>query len=190
MPRSSRLLVLVVATTALAAFTPAALAQTSTTLTLTGGATTLTLDPATAQVLTDNGIAVAPVRPASASDTGIAFPISGGELDAATLAGQISHRGGLSFTAGGRTLRVTQFVIDTEESVLTARLFRFGPRIPLLDLDLSGITVAPGDGSVVVSGVGATLTPVAARALNLYFSTHLFTGGLPVGTATVDAELG
>lgn len=151
MPRSSRLLVLVVATTAWPS-------------------------PPSARR--------PPPRPASP------FPISAGEVDAATLAGQISHRGGLSFTSGDRTLRVTQFVIDNEESVLSARLFRFGPRIPLLDLDLSGITVTPGDDSVVVSGVGATLTPVAARALNLYFGTHLFTGGLPVGTATVDAELG
>lgn len=190
MSRSSRLTVLVVATLALAALAPAALAQTSTTLTFTGGATTLTLDPGTAQVLTDNGVAVAPVRPASASAAGIAFPISGGAVDAATLAGEISHRGGLEFTAGDRTLRVTQFVIDTEESVLTARLFRFGPRIPLLDLDLSGVTVTPGDGTVQVSGVGATLTPIAARALNLYFQTHLFSGGLPIGTAVVDAELG
>lgn len=182
-----RLSVLAAAMLAVALLAPAALAQ-STVLTLTGGATTLTLDPATAEVLTANGVAVAPVHPAEGTDAGPAFPITGGEVDAATLAGTIDHAGGLAFTAGGRTLTVTDFRIDTTREVLTAKLFGVGPRVPLLRLDLSAVEVEAGDGTVVVSNVGASLTRAGAVALNLYFGVDLFSQGLAIGTATVDAE--
>lgn len=182
-----RLPVLAAAMLAVALLAPAALAQ-STVLPLTGGATTLTLDPATAEVLTANGVAVAPVPPAEGTDAGPAFPITGGEVDAATLAGTIDHAGGLAFTAGGRTLTVTDFRIDTTREVLTAKLFGVGPRVPLLRLDLSAVEVEAGDGTVVVSNVGVSLTRAGAVALNLYFGVDLFSQGLAIGTATVDAE--
>ena len=55
----------------------------------TGGATSLALDPGTAQALTSLGIAAAPAAPATANPDGsLAFPITGGKVDAKTLAGQ------------------------------------------------------------------------------------------------------
>ena len=48
---------------------------------LAGGATTLTLDAGFAKALADNGVAAAPVAPATANEDGsIAFPITGGSL--------------------------------------------------------------------------------------------------------------
>ena len=58
---------------------------------LKGGSTSLKLDPAVAKVLTDNGVAVAPVKPAKVKKGAIAFPITGGELNTKTAAGTIRH---------------------------------------------------------------------------------------------------
>jgi hypothetical protein len=42
---------------------------------------------------------------------------------------------------------------------------------------------------VVVSNVSATLDATTVKALNSYFSTRLFTKGLPIGTAKVNAAV-
>ncbi len=185
---------LVVGLMMMLAAAPAALASTAahpaaTAVVLDGGATTLALDPGTAAALTANGISVRPVFPASAGPEGVAFPISRGELDTATLAGTIRHRGGLAFTDGTTTVKVTRFVIDTSTGVLTARVGRFGPSLPLLTLDASGATVDITPERVTLAGVDAALTAEAAAALNAAFGTELFAEGIPVGTATVSATV-
>ena len=70
------------------------------TVELTGGATTVTLDPGAANALQSLGIAAAPIG----SDS-LAFPITGGKLDAKTFAGTITHSGGIALTKGATTRR-------------------------------------------------------------------------------------
>jgi len=155
---------------------------------LTGGATTLALDPGTAQVLTDNGVSVAPVSEAKVTARGIAFPIQGGLVRAKTLAGQITHSGGLRFSAGGKDLTIRDFTINTRKKTLTAFVDEVGARITVLDLKLGGVKVKATRHHVTISNVKAVLDQGAADALNAYYSTTLFSGGLKVGTATVRAD--
>ncbi len=156
------------------------------TVKVTGGKTVLRLDAGTAGVLTANGVSVAPIAGAYASGKGIAFPITGGKVTTKAV-GTITHRGGLKFTAGKKSLGVQDFVIDTRKGVLTARVSGTKTRVPLLDLDLGDASIKAGDGSLTVKNVHATLTSEAAAALNTTFGVTLFTAGLPVGTATVRA---
>jgi hypothetical protein len=153
-----------------------------------GGATALALDPGTAQALTGLGIAVAPAAPASARPDGsLAFPITRGRVDADTLAGTIRHSGGLTFSRGATAVTVSDFVIDTApDPKLTAEAA--GDRLDLLALDLGGLTRELSGRTVSLGGIGATLAPPAAAALNAAFGTTAFRAGLPIGTATVTAE--
>ena len=105
------------------------------------------------------------------------FPITGGRVDSETVAGTIDHSGGIRFSAGDTKVGVEDFVIDTEDGVLTARVSGTETRIPLLDLDLSDASIDRDDGRVVVSDVRATLTGDAAAALNKTFDTKLFSEG-------------
>lgn len=158
-------------------------------LVLTGGATTLALDPATAGVLTQNGVAVAPVGEAVADSSGISFPIEGGVLDPFLRSGgKINHDGGLTFTAGGKSLTIRDFVINTGTRQLTAFADEANARIPVLDLNVAAVRLAVKRDTVTLSGVKATLTGTAATALNGFFGTSLFTKGLSIGTVTVNAE--
>jgi hypothetical protein len=154
-------------------------------LVLTGESTTLALDEGTAGVLTDNGVEVAPVDPATAGDEGIAFPITGGTVEAESLAGTIEHSGGLVFSAGGTELEVTDFVIDTTEGTLTATAG--GDQIPLLAVDLSTLERSDDMGTIVLEGIGTTLSAEAAVALNDTFEVEIFEEGIPIGTVTVRA---
>jgi hypothetical protein len=154
---------------------------------LHGGRTTLHLDRGTAGVLADNGVSVTAIDEATGGGTRFAFPITGGSVVPSTAAGEIEHVGGLEFAAGDVTLSVEDFVIDTVEGVLTARVTGTQTRVPLLDLDASDARIQDTRNRFVVRGVQATLTDEAAGALNDTFGVDLFSEGLSIGTATVRA---
>ncbi len=166
------------ATTEAAATAPA-------TLTLNGEGTTLVLDPATAGVLADNDITVAPIDPATAGDDGITFPITGGSVEAESLAGTIDHSGGLVFAAGGTELELTDFVIDTAAGTLTATAG--GAQVPILDVDLTGLQRSDDGGTIVLEGITVALGADGAAALNETFGVTLFEEGLAIGDVTVRA---
>jgi hypothetical protein len=153
---------------------------------LGGGATTLTLDRAVAGVLAENGVAVAPVAPASANaDGSIAFPITGGTLGDGSA--RIDHSGGLTFSGGGASLTATDFSVrvDGARGVLVAQVG--GAAVPLLKLDLRDAAVGRAGAATTITGVQAALTKEAAAALNATFSVSLFTKGLKIGTVAVKA---
>lgn len=155
----------------------------------TGGVTMLRLDPGTAKVLAANKITVAPASEARVVPSGIAFPIRGGAINANTARGLITHDGGLTFTAGGKSLTVRDFDVNTVNNRLTGYVDEARARINVLDLYLSHAHVAATSTSLQVSGIGARLDPAAAAALNKYFGTHLFKGGLTIGSARVSASI-
>lgn len=167
------------------ATTEAATTAAPTTLALTGEGTTLTLDAATAGVLTGNDIAVAPLDPATAGDDGITFPITGGSVEAESLAGTIEHSGGLVFTAGGTELELTDFVIDTVAGTLSATAG--GSQVAILDVDPSGLQRSDDMGTIVIDGLTVSLSADGAAALNQTFGVTLFEEGLAIGDVTVRA---
>jgi|1185.fasta_scaffold648370_1 hypothetical protein len=183
MTRLTRTALLVACALLVAAAPAAAKPKSKGSLKLTRGTTTLALDKGAVDALTSLGIAAAPLAPAKAGGTGLAFPITTGRVDAATLAGTIRHTGGLSLTRGATRVELRNFVIDTKRSVLTARAG--SARLAILDLDLSAVKVARRGRKLTVSGVSATLTKGAAAALNGAFATHAFAEGLKLGTAVV-----
>ena len=154
-----------------------------------GGKTTLALNAKTAQVLTDNGISVTPVSEAKVTKAGIAFPIQGGMVKAKTLAGKITHSGGLNFSAGGKDLTIRDFTVNTKSGTLTAYVEQVGKRLTILDLNLAKAKVHLAKKQVTVKNVRATLAKGAAAALNGYYGTTLFKGGLKIGVATVSGKI-
>jgi hypothetical protein len=151
----------------------------------TGGATALTLDPGAAQALASLGISAAPAAPATANTDGsLAFPITGGRVDAKSLAGSITHSGGLTLTKGATAVTVSDFTIETAPAPkLTALLGT--TRFDLATLDLSAARVATSGRTVTVGPVAAKLTKAAADGLNQAFGTTAFAEGLTIGAATV-----
>jgi hypothetical protein len=154
----------------------------------TGGATSLALDPDAAQALAALGVSAAPAAPATANPDGsLAFPITGGKVDAKSLAGSITHSGGLTLSKGATEVTVTEFTIETAPAPkLTALLGT--ARFDLATLDLSAAKVATSGRTVTVGPVTAKLTKAAADALNQAFGTTAFAEGLSIGSATVAAS--
>jgi hypothetical protein len=171
----------------------------SSTLTLVGDKTKLVTDPATTKVLLDNGIVPQPVGKTgfdvpkgSKGSVRYSFPITGGTLDSATLAGTIDHSGGINFvnTNNGSNLLLTDFRIEINaDPGLTAAVGGTSLRVRILDLDLSKAKIIAKGKTIRVKKVGATLTADAAGALNATLGVDFFAEGIRLGTAQVFARV-
>ncbi len=164
--------------------------------TLTGVSTSVDLDPGTLKVLTDNKVMVAPVAPATAAVNGTTttatFPITGGNVSIYPqtalpfIRGKVTHSGGITFSAGDKSLTATDFIVDPGASTLTATVG--GKQVPLLDLDGSKVQVGKdAQGHVLLDGTVAKLSDAAAGALNTTFGVTLFKAGIPLGVVHIVA---
>ncbi len=164
-------------------------------LSLSGATTKVDIDASTAQVLQQHGVTVAPVAPATAAMANgtveVSFPITAGyaaiypQNDLPFVRGTFSHSGGLTFSAGGKSLTATDFVVNPGTSILTATVG--GKSVPLLDLDGSKVQITSDSTGVHLDGTVAKLTTTAADALNSTFGVSLFTKGIPVGVVHLTA---
>jgi hypothetical protein len=179
-------------TAAAPATTAAASDQVNAIAHLTGQGTTVTLDPSTAAALTKLGVKVTPYGTAQAENGGSAvmFPITSGYAEIhgnhnykpGYVVGSIEHAGsGLTFTAGAKSVTVSDFVVDPGNSMLYATVGN-QQAVPLLSLDGTNLKVSMQGGDVVLDGTVAKLTQTAASALNQAFGTSALTPGTPLGT--------
>jgi hypothetical protein len=171
-----------------------------------GGTTAVALDAGFTDALTTLGLTPGVIGGATLDGaTGtVTFPITGGAVtlyDRETgyrpwVQGTLFHEGsGLSLTAGGTTVELTDFTVDPGKP---ARLFGnvsvngqlAVPSAPLFDLN--GSTLEPpttdADGSAVLQGTTVELSPEAAELLNSTFSTDALAGGFVIGVATITVE--
>jgi hypothetical protein len=166
-----------------------------------GGSTAVALDADFVAALGTLGLTPATLGDATLADGSISFPITGGTVtvfDKSSgyrpyVQGTLLHQNsGLSLTAGGTTVELTNFTVDPGTP---ARLFgdvavngqQAAASAPLFDLD--GTTLNPismdAEGNAVLQGTTVKLSPEAAELLNSTFGTDALQGGLVIGIATI-----
>lgn len=168
---------------------------------LSGRTTAVALDAGFVSALESLKVTPGPVGEASISDQGVAsFPITGGEVtyyEPGTVSpyvqGELAHDGsGLSLTAGGKRVELTDFVIDPGASVLTGTVAVDGEvaaeEAPLFFLDgrtLDPLEVNESNGTAILEGTTVKLKAEAAELLNQTFGIQDLQEGLVVGVATI-----
>ena len=166
-----------------------------------GGSTAVALDADFVAALGTLGLTPATVGDATLADGSVSFPITGGTVtvfDTSSgyrpyVQGTLLHQNsGLSLTAGGTTVELTNFTVDPGTP---ARLFgdvavngqQAAASAPLFDLN--GSTLNPismdAEGNAVLQGTTVELSPEAAALLNSTFGTDALAGGLVIGIATI-----
>jgi hypothetical protein len=167
---------------------------------LTGKQTAVKLDAGFVEALTTLKVTPGAVGDGRITEGGSAiFPITGGNVTYYTpgsvspyVQGRIEHAGsGLSLEAGGKTVELTDFVIDPGRSVLTGKVSVDGKvaaeSAPLFFLD--GRTLKPlqakDDGTAVLQGTTVRLKAEAADLLNRTFGIDALEEGLVIGVATI-----
>jgi hypothetical protein len=169
---------------------------------VTGDTTKVTLDAGFVEALTALKVTPGPVGEATISEKGVAtFPITGGNVtyyEPGTVSpfvqGRLDHEGsGLSLEAGGKTVELTDFVIDPGKSVLTGTVTVDGQEAatdaPLFFLD--GSTLEPlrtGEETAVLEGTTVKLKKEAADLLNETFGIQDLQEGLVIGIAKITLD--
>jgi hypothetical protein len=172
---------------------------------LTGKSTAVTLDAGFVDALTQLKLTPSPVGDATISEQGIAsFPITGGNVTyfkpgsvSPYVQGEIDHSGsGLQLKGGGKTVQLTDFVVDPGASVLTGKVTVDGKEAaasaPLFFLD--GRTLKPleakDNGTAVLEGTTVKFKDESAQLLNKTFGVDVLKGGLEVGVAKITVNTG
>jgi hypothetical protein len=167
---------------------------------LDGMRTTLTTDPATTSALFGAGIIPLPIAPSTIAPTSDAarysFPVTGGKVDATTLAGSIRHSGGLLLAqrdgTGWKALSLAKFTINVTGSPNLTAVVNGGKRLAIADLDLGSAQIKKftkaGRAYVSIKNVGVTLNATAMGAVNATFGTAL-PDSVKLGTASVLARV-
>ena len=170
---------------------------------VTGDTTKVTLDAGFVEALTALKVTPGPVGEATISKQGVAsFPITGGNVTyyepgtkSPFVQGRLDHDGaGLSLEAGGKTVELTDFVVDPGKSVLTGTVTVDGQEAatdaPLFFLD--GRTLQPlrtGEETAVLEGTTVKLKKEAADLLNETFGIQDLQEGLVIGVAKITLDV-
>ena len=173
---------------------------------LTGRSTAVTLDGGFVEALTQLKLTPSPIGDAKISEKGVAtFPITGGDVTyyepgsvSPYVQGEIMHDGsGLQLEGGGKTVRLTDFVVDPGASVLTGKVTVDGSvaaeSAPLFFLDgrtLNPLEVNEGNGTAVLAGTTVKFKDESAQLLNETFGVDALKGGLVVGVAKITVNTG
>jgi hypothetical protein len=172
---------------------------------LSGRSTAVALDPGFVDALTKLKLTPSPLGDATISKQGVAsFPITGGNVKyfkpgtvSPFVQGEIDHAGsGLQLKGGGKTVDLTDFVVDPGASVLTGKVTVDGKEAaadaPLFFLD--GRTLKPleskPNGTAVLEGTTVKFKDSSAQLLNDTFGVTALQGGLPVGIAKITVNTG
>jgi hypothetical protein len=166
---------------------------------LSGRQTEVALDAGFVEALGSLELTPAPIGDGRITKDGVAqFPITGGNVTyykpgsvSPFVQGEIDHDGsGLSLTGGGKTVELTDFVVDPGASVLTGKVSVDGEvaadSAPLFFLD--GRTLQPlrtKGSTAVLEGTTVKLKDEAATLLNDTFGTDALAGGLVIGVAKI-----
>jgi len=151
--------------------------------TVIGKSTDIVVNPAVSAALKHAGITVTAIAPATAKPT-LLFPVSGGQIVVATLTGTVDHIGGLTFRHSGKSVTLTNLVINTNTKHLTARVG--GHTMPIFDLNLASPNGTSGPNhTLVASNIKLTVRSRAATALNNGLGVSTFKVGMNFGMATL-----
>lgn len=176
------------------------------TIPISGGVTSVTVNPGVTKALLNNRILpyatdakTSLVWTKQGPTVRYGFPITSDSFVTAggnplTISGgEIAHTGGVRFVnlRNFKALKVSDFDIRLGEGLLYATKVNNQPaEVPVFTVIPT--TLQPtitSDGFAVLTGVRLELTQAAADALNSSLNTTVFTAGLPFGTATVRADI-
>lgn len=165
---------------------------------LTGESTAIALDKGFTDALTSLKLTPGVTGGAKLESGSLIFPITGGNVSVFEpgsvpnyVVGQVQHEGsGLSLTAGGTTVELTNFNVDPGVSRVYGDVAVNGKTVvtSAFLFNLNGSTLEPlkTEGSnAVLTGTQVEISDVAAPLLNDTFKTDAVKPGLLVGIATI-----
>lgn len=129
---------------------------------ISSGTTTLTINKGVAKKLKKLGIKITGTKPGKVKGSKATFAVTGGEIEAPTGSGSITHSGGLKITWGKKSVTLKSFTISTKDKTLDAKVG--GKTIEVATI--AGASVARLGFGDSISAKKLKLTKEAAKSLN------------------------
>jgi hypothetical protein len=154
--------VAIVSAALIAMFVIVPIASAATPNPISSGTTTLTIKSNVMKSLKKAGITITAVKPAKIKGSKATFTVTGGEIEAATGSGSITHSGGLKVKWGKKSVTLKSITVSTKTKSLSAKVG--GKTVKIATL--SGISATRlGFGNSIVAKK-LKLTAAGAKALN------------------------
>jgi hypothetical protein len=129
---------------------------------IASGTTTLTINAKLLKSAKKSGIKITAVKPAKIKGSKATFAVTGGEIEAATGAGTVTHSGGLKITWGKKSVTLKSFTVSTSAKSLSAKIG--GKTVKVASLTgVSATRLGFGNG---ITAKSVKLTKAGANALN------------------------
>jgi hypothetical protein len=152
----------VVASALIAMLAIASVASAATPNPISSGTTTLTINAKLLKSAKQAGIKITAVKPAKIKGSKATFAVTGGEIEATTGAGTITHSGGLKITWGKKSVTLKSFTVSTSGKSLSAKIG--GKTVKVASLaGVSATRLGFGNG---ITAKKVKLTSAGANALN------------------------
>jgi hypothetical protein len=160
--RGRMLPVAIVSAALIAMFVIVPIASAATPNPISSGTTTLTIKSNVVKSLKKAGITITAVKPAKLKGSKATFTVIGGEVEATTGSGTVTHSGGLKIKWGKKSVTLKSFSVNTKSKSLSAKM---GSKTIKL-ATLSGVSSTRlGFGNSIVAKQ-VKLTAAGAKALN------------------------
>jgi hypothetical protein len=154
--------VAVVASALIAMLAIASVASAATPNPISSGTTTLTINAKLLKSAKQAGIKITAVKPAKIKGSKATFAVTGGSIEAATGAGEVTHSGGLKIAWGKKSVTLKSFTVSTSGKSLSAKVG--GKTVKVASLSgVSATRLGFGNG---ITAKKVKLTSAGANALN------------------------
>jgi len=154
--------VAVLATALIAMLAIASVASAATPNPIASGTTTLTINAKLLKSAKQAGIKITAVKPAKIKGSKATFAVTGGEIEATTGSGTITHSGGLKIALGKKSVTLKSFTVSTSGKSLSAKVG--GKTVKVASLaGVSATRLGFGNG---ITAKKVKLTSAGANALN------------------------
>ena len=160
--RGKMLPVAIVAAALVAMLAIAPFASAATPNPISSGTTTLTINSSFNKSAKNAGIKIAAVKPSKIKGTKATFAVTGGEIEAASGSGSVSHSGGLKITWGKKSVTLKSLTLSSKTKSLSAKIG--GKTVKLATL--GGLSMARLGFGNSIAAKQVKLTSAGANALN------------------------
>jgi hypothetical protein len=129
---------------------------------IASGTTTLTINAKVLKSAKKAGIKITAVKPAKIKGSKATFTVTGGEIEATTGAGTVTHSGGLKITWGKKSVTLKSLTVSTSAKSLSAKIGGKTVKVATLT-GVSATRLGFGNG---ITAKKVKLTKAGANALN------------------------
>jgi hypothetical protein len=129
---------------------------------ISSGSTTLTINQGALKSLKALGVKITPVKPSKIKGSKATFAVTGGEIEATTGKGTVTHSGGLKITWGKKSVTLKSFTVNTRGKSLSAKIGSETIKVATL----AGVSATRLGFGNAITAKKVKLTSAAANALN------------------------